>query len=246
MKILLTNDDGINGAGIWAMARALYARKNFEIAVAAPMNQQSGMAHAMTFGRKIEYRRVENPDFEVWAVDGTPTDCVKFYLDALDEDKKICAVISGINDGANLATDVLYSGTIGGALEGYLHEIPALAISLDVKSEITVDEAAETAVKYFEEQLALGDLFFHNINFPKKFRTNHPEFKFARLGRRDYINAFELQEINGKKFFEVRGKIFDKDREEDTDIFAVNQGFISVTPLHLDVAHHEKITIGRR
>ncbi|MBO4401582.1 MAG: 5'/3'-nucleotidase SurE [Selenomonadaceae bacterium] len=238
MKILLTNDDGIDGAGLWAMARAL---KNFDVVIAAPMSQQSGVAHAMTIHRKMEYRRVENPTCEAWAIDGTPTDCVKFYLEALASEK-FGAVISGINDGANLATDVLYSGTVGGALEGFLHDIPALAVSRDIRSEISFDEVAEVTAKYFTEQLARGEVFFHNVNFPKRYRAGSAEFKFARLGRRDYVNAFIRHEIDGKHYFEIRGDIVDLDRSEGTDISAVESGYVSVTPLHIDVTHYEKIS----
>lgn len=237
MKILLTNDDGIDGAGLWALARAL---KNFDVVISAPMQQQSGTAHAMTIHKKVEYRRVENPVCEAWAFDGTPTDCVKIYMEAMAADK-IGAVISGINDGANLATDVLYSGTVGGALEGYLHDIPALAVSRDAASEISFDEVAEVAAKYFAEQLERGENFFLNVNFPKRYRAGHAEFKFSRLGRRDYVNAFIHHEIDGRKFFEVRGEIIDLDKSDGTDIFAVENGFVSVTPLHVDVTHHEKI-----
>lgn len=237
MKILLTNDDGIDGAGLWAMARTL---KDFEVVIAAPMHQQSGVAHAMTIHRKMEYRRVENSVCEAWAIDGTPTDCVKIYLEAMAAEK-FGAVISGINDGANLATDVLYSGTVGGALEGFLHDIPALAVSRDIASGISFAEVAEVTAKYFSEQLARGEIFFHNVNFPKRYRAGSAEFKLARLGRRDYVNAFVRHEIDGRKYFEIRGEIIDLDRSEGTDIFAVEQGYVSVTPLHTDVTHHEKI-----
>ena len=237
MKILLTNDDGIDGAGLWAMARAL---KNFEVVIAAPMHQQSGVAHAMTIHRMMEYRRVENSVCEAWAIDGTPTDCVKIYLEAMAAEK-FDAVISGINDGANLATDVLYSGTVGGALEGFLHDIPALAVSRDIASGISFAEVAEVTAKYFAEQLERGEIFFHNVNFPKRYRAGYAEFKLVRLGRRDYVNAFLKHEIDGRKYFEIRGEIVDLDKSDGTDIFAVEQGYVSVTPLHVDVTHHEKI-----
>ena len=238
MKILVTNDDGIDAAGIWAMARAL--QKNFEVVIAAPMRQQSGMAHAFTVWKKIEFKRAES-EIEAWAIDGTPTDCVKFYLEELGKAEKISAVISGINDGANLATDVLYSGTVGGALEGFLHDIPALAVSLVKNSALTFDEVAKITAQYFSEKIHGGEIFFHNLNFPKNFRAGTAEFKSARLGKRDYLNAFIRSTENGKNYFEVRGEIFDTDKSEGTDIFAVEQGFISVTPLHFDVVHYEKI-----
>lgn len=239
MKILLTNDDGIDSKGLWAMARAL--NKNFEVAIAAPARQQSGMAHAFTVWQKIEYWRVED-EIEAWAIDGTPTDCVKFYIEEIAKNEKISAVISGINDGANLATDVLYSGTVGGALEGFLHDIPVLAVSLVKNSMLTFDEVAEVATKFFAEKMQGGEIFFDNLNFPKKYRAGNPEFKSARLGKRDYKNAFICTTENGKNFFEIRGEVYDIDKGEGTDIFAVENGFVSVTPLHFDVVHHEKIS----
>ena len=239
MKILVTNDDGIDSAGIWAMARALH-EKNFEVAIAAPMRQQSGMAHAFTVWKKIEFRRVEN-EIETWTIDGTPTDCVKFYLEELGKDEKISAVISGINDGANLATDVLYSGTVGGALEGFLHDIPALAVSLVKNSALTFDDVAKVTTQYFSEKINTDEIFFNNLNFPKKFRNGAAEFKSARLGKRDYLNAFVRTTENGKNYFEIRGEVFDVDKSAGTDIFAVEKGYVSVTPLHFDIVHHEKI-----
>ena len=150
MNILLTNDDGIQGAGLQALARAL---KNCGhcVTIAAPLRQQSGMAHALSVLREIEYKRVDDLDCEAWAFDGTPTDCVKIYLEGMNDGRKFDAVISGINDGANLATDVLYSGTVGAALEGFLHDIPSLAVSRDRASEIPFDTAAQVTVEYLKD-----------------------------------------------------------------------------------------------
>ena len=241
MKILLTNDDGINGEGLWAMAHALSRRKTFEVVIVAPMREQSGMSHALTVGKKLEYKKIERENFSAWAIDGTPTDCVKMYLESMTGGDKIGAVISGINDGANLATDVLYSGTVGAALEGYLHDIPALAVSLGKNSEITFDIVARDTVKYFETLLEHEDLFFHNLNFPTRYNQNFATFKLTRLGRRDYINAFIHTQENGKNFCEIKGEVFDSDSGEGTDIFAVKSGFVSVTPLHFDVTQHKKL-----
>ena len=236
MKILLTNDDGIEGAGLWAMAHAL--SKKFEIVISAPMTQQSGMAHALTFGRSVEFKKID-AEFETWAIDGTPTDCVKIYMEAINREKNIGAVISGINDGANLATDVLYSGTVGAALEGFLHDIPALAISRDVHSEIPFSDVAEVAAKFFAEKFSDEKNFFYNLNFPKKYRDGKPELKNSRLGRRDYINAFKKHtDETGRTFYKTGGEIIDLDESEGTDIFAVRSGFVAVTPLDFDVTNH--------
>lgn len=241
MNILLTNDDGINGAGLWAMAHTLKARGH-EIIIAAPFNQQSGMSHALSVLRDIEYKRFDNPHCTAWTFDGTPTDCVKIYLEGMNH-PKFDALISGINDGANLATDVLYSGTVGAALEGFLHNIPSLAVSRSIYSEIPFDVAATATVDYLEKIIRLKDEpFFHNINFPKKFRAGKPEFLITRLGQRDYINAFASHTDDaGKTYFRIGGTIYDTDASEGTDIYAVNRGFVAVTPLKADTADYDEI-----
>ena len=241
MRILLTNDDGIQGAGLWALAHELKNRGH-EVVIAAPFNQQSGMAHALSVLREIEYKRFDTPEFEAWTFDGTPTDCVKIYLEGMT-DKKFDAVISGINDGANLATDVLYSGTVGAALEGFLHAIPSLAVSRDKNSTIDFKICAAATVDYLEKILSvIKESFLHNLNFPKNFRANNPEFVSTRLGQRDYINAFTSRTDNeGRAYFKIGGTICDLDAGEGTDIHAVNSGFVSVTPLHCDTADYEAI-----
>ena len=241
MNILLTNDDGIKGTGLWALADALKVHEH-EVTIAAPFNQQSGMSHALSVLREIEYKRFDNPDFEAWTFDGTPTDCVKIYLEGMS-DKKFDALISGINDGANLATDVLYSGTVGGALEGFLHAIPSLAVSLNRNAEVTFDEAATATVDYLEKILSVKrEPFLHNINFPKKFRAGKIEFMSTRLGQRDYINAFTSRtDDEGRAYFRIGGTIVDLDAGEGTDIHATEHGFVSVTPLHFDADDYEAI-----
>lgn len=241
MKILLTNDDGIKGVGLWAMAHALKTREH-EVTIAAPFNQQSGMSHALSVLREIEYKRFDNPDFEAWIFDGTPTDCVKIYLEGMS-DKKFDAVISGINDGANLATDVLYSGTVGAALEGFLHAIPSLAVSLDKNSTIDFDTCAVATADYLEKILSvIHDPFLHNINFPKKFRADKPEFVSTRLGQRDYINAFTSRtDDSGRAYFKIGGTICDIDTSGGTDIYATTKGFVAVTPLNADIADYDAL-----
>ena len=241
MNVLLTNDDGIKSAGLWTLAEVMKIHGH-EVTIAAPFNQQSGMSHSLSLLREIEYKRFDNPDFEAWAFDGTPTDCVKIYLEGMSN-KKFDALISGINDGANLATDVLYSGTVGAALEGFLHAIPALAVSLDKNSAIIFNTAAEVTVNYLEKILAVKrEPFLHNLNFPKKFRADKPELEITRLGKRDYINAFTSHtDDTGLANFKIGGTSIDLDAGEGTDIYATRQGFVSVTPLQSDTADYEAI-----
>ncbi|MBR1646963.1 MAG: 5'/3'-nucleotidase SurE [Selenomonadaceae bacterium] len=247
MNILLTNDDGIHGEGLWSVARALKNRGKYFVTIAAPMKQQSGMSHALSVLREIEYKHFDNPDFEAWTFNGTPTDCVKIYLEGMT-DKKFDVVISGINDGSNLATDILYSGTVGAALEGFLHAIPSLAVSRDRESEISFDTAAEVTVDYLEKILSIKhEPFLHNLNFPKKFRADEAEFASTRPGQRDYINAFASRtDDDGRAYFRIGGTIYDVDAGEGTDIHAVNCGYVSVTPLHTDTADYEEIIALRK
>ncbi|MBD3878248.1 MAG: 5'/3'-nucleotidase SurE [Quinella sp. 1Q5] len=242
MRILLTNDDGIHGKGLWALAQEI-KRRGHDVVIAAPFNQQSGMSHALSVLREIEYRRFDEPDYVAWTFDGTPTDCVKIYLEGMSNDDKFDAVISGINDGANLATDVLYSGTVGAALEGFLHDIASLAVSRNKDSAIPIDTCAAATIDYLEKLLALKpEPFLHNLNFPKKLRTDKIEFASTRLGRRDYINAFTSHtDGKGRAFFRIGGTICDVDAGEGTDIYAAERGFASVTPLHCDAADYEAI-----
>ena len=249
MKILISNDDGIRALGIWSLAAVLAERH--EVIITAPMKQQSGMSHALSVLRQVEFlqlkeeqinellethcpdSKINNP-IEAWTIDGTPTDCVKIYLEAMCEGNYPELVISGINHGANLATDVLYSGTVGAALEGFLHEIPSAAISLDIASEISFEDTARAAVGFIEDSLKdSSNCFLYNINFPKKFKDNKLEFVFTKLGKRDYINAFQMhKDEHGRTYFRVGGQIYDLDRSEGTDIFAADSGFVSVTSLH--------------
>ena len=242
MRILLTNDDGIKGAGLWALANALKVRGH-EIIIAAPLNQQSGMSHALSVRREIEYKRFDNPDFVAWTFEGTPTDCVKIYLEGMNDSKKFDAIISGINDGANLATDVLYSGTVGAALEGFLHEISSLAVSRDKNSVIPFETCAAATVDYLEKILnTKKEPFLHNLNFPKNFRADKAEFISTRLGKRDYINAFTSHvDDAGRAYFRIAGTAYDFDAGDGTDIFATNKGFVSVTPLICDATDYEEL-----
>ena len=170
----MTNDDGIDAPGLAALAKALSTAH--EVVVAAPAAEQSGMAHALTVHRDIEvcaYGGLGEVVAEAWSIDGTPTDCVKIYLEAIAKREDWPElVISGVNKGANLGTDVLYSGTVGGALEGYMHGIPAIALSLDVHSSLSFDETS--AIFAHKLPWIFGqavDDFFLNVNFPKQLRN---------------------------------------------------------------------------
>lgn len=242
LRILLTNDDGIEAAGIEALVRVL--SPHHTVVVAAPAFEQSGMSHAITVKRCIRLDRCrpleERYGVAAYRIEGTPADCVKLYLEAISSDIYPEYVISGINHGANLGTDVLYSGTANAAMEAYLHGITATAISIDMESEISYDTAAklmsENLFTLFYEE---GKANFYNVNFPKRFIDGEPQFIFTQLGRRDYINAFQKMEgEDGKECYFLGGEILDEGNSEATDIVATGRGYISVTPLQTDLTDY--------
>ena len=241
MNILILNDDGIAAEGIRVLARRLAGVHN--VTVAAPMHQQSGTSHALTIGRAIEVR--EDTSFDraagiaAWAIDGTPTDCAKLYLDAIASEPPD-VVLSGINHGSNLGTDVIYSGTVGAAFEGYFHGIPSFALSLLDGSSLSFADAADYFVSFMEKVLVAADQpFLLNINFPKELAGDEPRFVFCRQGGRDYVNAFERIEMEeGRVHYKVAGEVSDTDKGIGTDIYAVEHGLIAVTPLGVDMTDY--------
>ena len=244
MRILISNDDGIESEGLRALAAE--CAKEHEVYIAAPWHEQSGMAHALNVRRPIEVEEMPGVALELgtvaaWRIAGTPTDSVKLFLEALmDPNRPIDLVLSGINRGANLATDVLYSGTVGAAMEGYLHDMSAAAVSLDIDAEYPYELAAELVRRRVEKDAP----FFLNVNFPARLAST--EFAVSRLGRRDYENAFQ-QEVkeDGRIFYTVAGKILDSDNGPHTDLYTVDQGGISVTPLHADLTDYAAIEESR-
>ena len=243
MRILLTNDDGIKAPGIEALVQALY--KEHEVIVSAPMEQQSGMSNALTIGPPIEVARDETLakryGIEAWAIGGTPADSAKIYIEALAKTPPDL-VVSGINHGANLATDVIYSGTVGAAMEGYLHDIPAFALSLDVHSELSYADAAAIFARDFVRLMpGAGNPFLFNVNYPLFLRDGKPQYVFGRQGRRDYLNAFTRTERDGRVFYTMAGEIYDADKGSATDIYATEQGYIAVTPLVTDLTDYVEL-----
>ena len=245
MRILLSNDDGIKAAGIEALVRALH--KEHEIIVSAPMKQQSGMSNALTIGSPIEVARdkvlEEKYGIEAWAVGGTPADSAKLYIEAfMTKDRPVDLVVSGINHGANLATDIIYSGTVGAAMEGYFHDIPSFALSLDAASKLTYDEAAEIFARDLSKLMPEdGKVFLYNVNFPLFLKDGLSQYVYGRQGKRDYLNAFTKEERDGKVYFTMAGEVYDSDKGSATDIYATEQGYISITPLVADMTDYVEL-----
>jgi 5'-nucleotidase len=235
-RILVTNDDGIYSEGIRKLAHAL--RPLGEIIIVAPDREQSAASHALTLNRPLRLLQLEENE---WIVDGTPTDCVNLAVLKLMKNNRPDIVVSGINFGPNLGDDVTYSGTISAAFEGALLNIPSLALSALVGEHFSFDRCAEFAAeltRYVLEQPRNPGIIL-NVNFPvSEFRG----VRVTRLGKRVYSEGvIERKDPRGRKYYWIGGDPPTWHPGEGTDFEAVQEGYVSITPLHLDLTHHDSI-----
>lgn len=250
MKILISNDDGVQSAGIEALVKALY--REHEVVVSAPAGQQSAKAHAITVGQPIyidEYKPLmEKYGIKAYGIGGTPADSVKVYLEGvLQNDEALFPdlVISGINNGSNLGTDLIYSGTVGAAKEGYIHNIRSIAVSLSYRPIMTFDEAATELVKKLPVILNMERVdkeYLLNINFPVKLAEAY-QWLWAYQGIRNYENAYiPKKDVDGRTYYVVEGDIIDDGNSPVSDVVLCNQGNVTVTPIRLKVADHKLLS----
>ncbi len=234
MRILITNDDGIFSEGLRELAEAM--AKHGEIVVVAPDREQSACGHSLTLNRPLRLQKVR----EHWyAVDGTPTDCVNMAVHGLLKEAPPDLVVSGINFGVNLGDDVTYSGTVSAAFEANLHKIPAFAFSQQIGEGFSFARAAESAGEIVGTLLETGlprDLLL-NVNFPAQ--TPHRGLRWTKLGKRYYEQSIvEKTDPMGRKYYWISGVPRWELGQEGTDHAALSTGYISVTPLHLDLTDY--------
>ncbi|WIF94723.1 5'/3'-nucleotidase SurE [Caminicella sporogenes] len=243
MKVLVTNDDGIFAEGIYKLAKKL--SEKFDVYVVAPDRQRSATGHAITMHHPLRVNKVKffDTDILAWAVNGTPTDCVKLGIEAI-LDIKPDIIISGINDGPNLGTDVLYSGTVSAAIEGAIHGFKSLAISMVSKKDIDYDFGADFSLKIAEKLLEkeLPNNTLLNINIPDCSRQEVKGIKVTTLGIRRYKNSF-IKRIDprGQEYYWLGGEIVKEIQNETSDIACVEDNYISITPIHFDLTKFEAI-----
>lgn len=241
LRILLTNDDGINAPGIRALWQELsqYA----EVFVVAPDCERSAASQSITVHHPIrvdEYTVDNYPAISAWQIGGTPTDCVKIALEALLISPPDI-IVSGINKGANLGTDVLYSGTVSAAIEGALHCIPSIAVSLDTSTECNFEPAARVTgrlIKKISPNLAGTPNILLNVNIPNT-NTDSQDFSITKLGERFYENTFDRREDpRGRSYYWIGGNLRHSSNSADTDIAAIEAGKVSITPIHFDLTNY--------
>jgi len=240
LRILLTNDDGIGAPGIQSLWKAL--SNVADVIVVAPDVERSATSQAITVHHPIRVDQycIDQPNICAWRVGGTPTDCVKIAVEALLSEQPDI-VVSGINLGPNLGTDVLYSGTVSAAIEGALHGIPSVAVSLDTWQPGNFSVAANFTTQLVQvlinKSLPANTLL--NVNVPSVKSEQIEGVTITKLGVRQYANTFDRrQDPRGRVYYWMGGEILDNENDPDTDIVAVKQNKISVTPIHFDLTNY--------
>jgi len=250
-KILITNDDGYDSQGLLALVEAL--KPLGKVTVVAPSTEKSACGHSLTLTRPLHFVEIKKDFYKL--DDGTPSDCIFLALNKLfTKENKPDIVISGINIGSNMGEDITYSGTASAAMEAVLQGIPAIAISqvyaehgksIETFGYTLAQESIATLVKkIFEKNFPLPERKFLNINIPPLSSSDAKGFKITRAGNRLYAhNAQVHYNPRGKEYYWIGlpelGWMDTKGHT--TDFEAVNDGYISITPIMLDMTAHEEI-----
>jgi 5'-nucleotidase len=245
MRLLISNDDGVYALGIRTLANTL-AEAGHEVTVVCPDRERSATGHGLTLHQPIRAEKIESifhPSIPVWACSGTPSDCVKLALWAL-LDQPPHLVLSGINHGSNLGTDVLYSGTVSAAMEGVIEGIPSVALSLTSFASKEFQPAADFAAALVQ-QLAkhpLPELTLLNVNVPAVEQDEIRGAIVTRQGVRRYTDVFEKRvDPRGKIYYWLSGELLEDVEDPDvpndapTDVQAIRDNYITITPLHYNL-----------
>jgi 5'-nucleotidase len=254
MRILLTNDDGIYAPGLAALERAL--RQMGDVFVVAPLSEQSGVAHSITFLTPLLAKRVfVNDKPWGWTVDGSPADCVKLGVSTIMPERPDI-IVSGINGGLNAGINVLYSGTVAAAVEGAFYGIVSVAVSLEHRENPPFDKAAELATGVIEKILQNDKSpHLYNLNIPLKAVDNviagtaKPEVKVVPMDVTQYWEAFEKRtDPMGRSYYWLTGHPDPRQPKTEssaglTDMKALDQGFITLTPLNYDLTDRQRLDV---
>jgi 5'-nucleotidase len=236
VKILISNDDGVHAPGLAALAHAL--GKMADITVVAPDRNRSGVSNSLTLENPL---RVVTASNGFYSVTGTPTDCVHLAVTGLLKEMPDI-VVSGINEGSNLSDDVLYSGTVAAATEGRFLGLPSVAISLAGPRCVYYDTAAQIAKLVVERirETPLTTNTILNVNVPDMPFAELKGIQVTRLGTRHVAEpTVKSTDPRGRKIYWVGLPGPEQDAGPGTDFYAVNSGYVSVTPLQLDLTHYK-------
>ena len=238
-NILCTNDDGIHAPGLQFLIDA--ARRIGQVSVVAPDREQSATSHSLTVHRPL---RVTRRDDDTHVIDGTPTDCVLIAVNSLLPTRPDF-VFSGVNHGPNMGEDVLYSGTVAAAMEGTILGIPSVAVSFASRSAERLRGYEETITRLLQGLVERTDFpveTFFNINLPDIPAGELKGTRITTLGRRVYSDSLTRREDpSGREYFWIGGGVSSWSGRDDSDFRAVQAGYASVTPLHLDLTNFRLI-----
>jgi len=232
MNILVTNDDGITSSALYGLREALSGLGR--IFIVAPDRDQSATSHSLTLHRPM---RIENPEPDTYAIDGTPTDCVLVATHGLLPERPDL-VVSGVNRGPNMGDDVFYSGTVAAAIEGAMQGLPAIAVSLVASglADFTYACAFTRRLVDIVRAQGLPEKSVLNVNVPNRPAAEITGVEVTRLGRRVYDDALiERLDPRGRKYYWIGGDAPVWDPEPESDFLAVHEGRVSVTPIHLSL-----------
>ncbi|MCG8329340.1 MAG: 5'/3'-nucleotidase SurE [Chitinophagales bacterium] len=242
--ILVTNDDGITAPGIRALVDV--ASQIGEVVVVAPDSPQSGMGHAITVSDPIRLHPAKVFEgIEAFECSGTPVDCVKLAKHVVLKDRVADICISGINHGSNASINIIYSGTLSAAMEASLEGIPSIGFSLLDYSHDANFEAAKPFIKeliewVLENGMTEGNLL--NVNIPNLAREEIKGLKVCRQAEARWVEEFsEAEDPRGQKYYWLTGRFVNKDTGDDTDVVALENGYISVVPSMHDLTHYSAI-----
>ncbi|MEZ8305160.1 5'/3'-nucleotidase SurE [Vibrio splendidus] len=237
MKILLSNDDGVHAQGIHELANEL--RDLAEIIIVAPDRNRSGASNSLTLEQPLRVQKITE---NTYSVQGTPTDCVHFALNELLKNDMPDLVLTGINHGANLGDDVLYSGTVAAAMEGHFLGVQSVAFSLVGKKHFKT--AAAIARRIVEQHLAnpIPTNRLLNVNIPDLALELLSGIQVTRLGARHHAeDMIKQKDPRGHDIYWLGPPGKEQDAGEGTDFYAIEHGLVSVTPLQVDLTAHESL-----
>jgi len=235
LRVMVTNDDGIDAAGIGKLEEFL-AGAGAEVIVVAPEEEMSASSHSVSLGKPI---RISERGRDRYAVSGTPVDTVNIAINRLLKNRRPEVLVSGINRGANLGCDIHYSGTVGAAREGALLGIPSIAVSLETERpdpDFTTSAKVALEMTRLVHKHGLPPRTILNINLPDIPESEIKGLKITSQGIRRYENVVKKHEDeNGEDCYILGGGVLGGEKIKDSDIIAVSEGFVSITPLRLDL-----------
>ncbi len=241
MNILLTNDDGINGEGLVYLKEALRKLDDYTVFVVAPEFEKSACSHQITVSEPLILKQLDD---HVYTLNGSPADCVKISLNSFLKGE-IDLVVSGINDGPNMGIDTFYSGTVAGAREACFHQIPSIAFSIDgFLQKKCFDSATYYALEIIQKVVKqkLPKNILLNVNFPNVKKELINGIQITSLGKRIYRDqVLESETPYGWKCFWIGGDTPTYHFKEESDFMAVENSYISLTPLQLDTTSYKLI-----